>query len=250
MKNVIRILVTIVMMLSFTYLYSQGKVYVLCYHTFLDKSGVPTDFSVTTFKAQMNKIKNLGFKFVSWKEIESGKVSGNNNVLITIDDGNKTVLKAWNEVLKPMGITPVLFLYPGVLNKAHYAMKYDQVKDLLVQGAELGVHGYYHEYVGQKLYDKNPTDFWREIKTAKSTLEKNIPYTFTLYAYPFGFYDDLTVDSVRKTQYTYAFKLGEVPLTLPLKGGREDFLIPRFLMTKGSWNHVYNLMKADVAKLP
>lgn len=228
---------------------SSGKVYILCYHTFIDKN-FGTDFSPVVFKAHMNKIKALGYNFVSWSDIAAGKVTGDHNVLITIDDGNKSVIPVWQDILKPMGIRPLLFLYPGVLGRVHYAMKYSQIRELVSQGVELGVHGYYHEYVGKKLYDRNPADFWREIKTARSTLEKNLDYTFTVYAYPFGYYDDLTLKSIAEAEYSYAFKLGEKPLSLPLPQDGRKYLLPRYLMNKGSWPALYRELKENAPSLP
>ncbi len=243
-RSAISILVLSILVGFTPALWSQSKdqVYILCYHTFLGKD-IATDFSVDEFKSHMQKIKDLGYRFVSWQDILSNRVKGPKNVLITIDDGNKTVIPAWEQVLRPMGIKPILFIYPNIIGKMSYAMKYSQLKELMAQGVTIGAHGYYHEYVNTKLFNKDPKAFWREIRTAKTTLEQNLDIPILTYAYPFGVYDTLTLKSVMQTRYDYAFKLGAVPQPLPVPPGESAFLLTRYLMTRGGWKSIYTQLK-------
>ncbi|MCU0845775.1 MAG: hypothetical protein MUC76_12715 [Spirochaetes bacterium] len=86
----------------------EASVHVIIYHTFLGKERVSTDFSVDELRNHIEQLKGQGYRFVTLAAMERGAVSGTRNVLVCIDDGNKSVYRAYREVLGPMGIKPLL----------------------------------------------------------------------------------------------------------------------------------------------
>ncbi|HOJ28600.1 MAG TPA: hypothetical protein PL059_05955, partial [Spirochaetota bacterium] len=88
--------------LSVSPLYASNKVYVLVYHTFMGKK-IKYDISIQEFQKQLLDLRSHGFSFISFDDIKYRKVSGDKNILITIDDGHHTVLDAYYSVLKPLG---------------------------------------------------------------------------------------------------------------------------------------------------
>ena len=77
---------------------------------------------------QMKRLKAEGFTFVSFDDVVNNRLHGTKNVLVTVDDGNHTMYRAWKEVFRPMGIRPVIGIYPAIINRKEYAMTWDQVR--------------------------------------------------------------------------------------------------------------------------
>ena len=131
---------------------NKGSVFALCYHSFRGKDKIPTDVSINELKDQLDYLKKNGFRFVSFSQIEKGLVKGQKNILITIDDGNRSIIEANEKVFKPMGIKPLLGIYPNLIGKKDYALNWEELKKLSDEGFDIASHGYYHLPLDDKLY--------------------------------------------------------------------------------------------------
>ena len=225
-----------------------GKVYVLCYHTWLGKRGIGTDFSKRAFEKQIKKMKNLGYRFVSFQDIRAGKISGGTNILITIDDGNRSVKKVYKSVFKKYGISPCMFIYTCITSRIFYSLKYSNLKKYHDDGCVIGGHGYYHEHINKHLYRKRKKAFKQELKRPKRMLEKKLDIVVDTFAYPYGDYSDVTIEYLEKYGYKYAFKLGEEPMKLPLSL-QNAYELPRYLMTKGNWHVLLRDLKKNIKRI-
>lgn len=241
------VLLTVLLVLSVnpSFSFADGQVFVLCYHTFLGKPGIDTDFSTNQFYEQVQAINSLGYRFVSFDDVANNNVTGKKNVLITIDDGNKSVMNVFDPILMKFGIKPVLFIYPAIIGVMHYAFTYPQLRYTMSEGAEIGGHGYNHLYVTQALYTDDLAAFKREIYRSKSSLETNLGVSIRTYAYPYGAYSPITVQHVRNAGYEYAFTLIEKPMLVPLDRNPNLYELPRYMVTHRSWPYIYNILKAN-----
>jgi len=209
---------------------SGASAYVLCYHTFLGRPKVFTDFYMDEFKAQINGLKNKGFQFVTFADIKANKIKGNKNILVIIDDGNKTGYEAYFKVLKPLGIKPMLAIYPNVLGKTNYAMTWDQLKELILkEKCELASHGYYHLYMRDDFLAKDPKGFYLEIAGSKKKLEEKLGVKVDSFVYPFGVVSNSAKKVLKESGYTAAFSLKQAPLTWPYADALE---LPRYMLTR------------------
>ena len=99
METVMRyIAIALISFLTSVPLYSSDKVYILVYHTFMGKN-IKYDISLNEFHKQMSEFKNNKFTFVTFDDVKQGKIKGDKNICITIDDGHRTVLDAYYNVL-------------------------------------------------------------------------------------------------------------------------------------------------------
>lgn len=218
-----------------------GTVYVLCYHSF---QGRKTDYDVAPeeFHKQMAEIRSLGYTFVRTEDVLSGRVSGDRNVWLTIDDGNESVQTVYDRTLKKFGIKPLLFIYPAIIGRVPYALKYNQLEALVEDGSSIGAHGFYHLFLNEKQYRKDKKEFMKEIYESGETLEKKLGVDVVLFAYPFGVYSDLARDEIRKAGYRYSFTIDQGPVQLPLERNAEPLKLPRYLVTKTSWKNVRTVL--------
>ncbi len=211
---------------------AQAELYVLCYHSFLGRPGVPYDFSIEELKAHLHYFKQRGFTFVSYRDLLSGNITGKKNILVTIDDGNHSVYKAYHEVFKPMGIKPLLSIYPNIIGKKEYAMNWSQLKSLASDGCDIAAHGYFHLKLNKQLYQEKRSDFLQEINKSKKILEEKLGITITSFVYPFGLAIEETEKALRDAGYTTGFTIVSKPVRLPLSANGNPYKLPRFMFTR------------------
>ncbi len=227
-KNTIRIFVSAILFFTLTApSYSKG-VYILCYHAFLERKD-PYSFSMDQFRDQLNKLKNNGFTFVNFEDVKNNKITGNKNVLISIDDGNHTVYQAYYSIMKPMGIKPLLGIYPAIISRMKYAMTWEQVKKLADDGCYIASHGYHHMFLSTKYYNEDSISFKKEIYLSKKILEEKLNRKIDTMIYPFGVNSDIAISELKNAGYTYGMTIEPKGEALPVSN---NFQIHRYLMTK------------------
>jgi peptidoglycan/xylan/chitin deacetylase (PgdA/CDA1 family) len=226
-----------------THAVSKNLVYILCYHSFLGTINASTDFSPDTFKTHIEDIYKLGYKFVSLEDIKNNRIEGSLNVLITIDDGNRSIRNIYG-LFEEYNIKPVLFIYPAVISRMRYALTYSDLSNYIHKGASIGGHGWFHEKVNMELYLEGENRFKKEIYNPKTHLQNRLNVGVSAYAYPFGIYSDITVEHIEKAGYKFAFTIEPYPLEMPVSD-ENRFTLPRFMVTKGKWSGIYNELKEN-----
>ena len=210
---------------------SPGKVYILCYHTFLGKPKIYTDFSISEFKNHIQFLKKNHVNFIQFSDLLHHNFSGDKNVLLVIDDGNISTLQAYQSVLKPLQIKPLLALYPGVINSRKFALTWDQVNQMKTDGCEIASHGFFHEFLTEKFAKAHPDRFRDEFYRSKKDLESHTGLAIHWFVYPFGITSNAAVSTLKQAGYQYAFTIESRPLKGPLSA-YNSYLIPRFMITR------------------
>lgn len=227
-KNTITILVSALILFAFAApSYSKG-VYILCYHAFLEKKD-PYSFTPDQFREQLTKLKSSGFKFVSFEDVINDKLTGNKNILISIDDGNKSVYDTYFNIMKPMGIKPLLGIYPAIIGRMKYAMTWEEVKRLSDEGCYIASHGYHHMFLSEKYFGQEPESFKKEIYLSKKVLEEKLNRKIEAMVYPFGVNSQTAINELKNAGYKYGMSIEPRMESLPSK---DNFQIHRYLMTK------------------
>lgn len=224
-----------------------GSAYILCYHTFLSKPQFSTDFSISEFRSQIQELQSAGFKFVQWKDIVQNKIKGKKNILVVIDDGNISTFPAYTQVLKPLGIKPMVALYPGIIGSRKFALTWEQVKSMQADGLEIASHGYFHMYFSQKYHDSNPKEFKDEIFLSKKILSDHLGQPIHEIVYPFGVSSEVAKQMIHEAGYLYAFSLRQAALVTPVSPG-EALDIPRFMITRGEKRAIFEQIIKETSR--
>jgi peptidoglycan/xylan/chitin deacetylase (PgdA/CDA1 family) len=211
---------------------ADQKVFVLCYHSFLGNKNFAGDISMQELRSQMDYFQSKGFHFVSFSDLLNSKVTGTQNLLVVIDDGNQSVYKAYQEILKPRHIKPMLAIYPSIIGKKSYALTWERLKELSQDGCDIAAHGYYHELMDQKFYDKEKTGFMKEIYGSKAVLEKNLNKKVTAFVYPNGVRAGITKKTLKEAGYSYAFTITWGPVLSPLSLNKDPYELSRYMIYK------------------
>jgi len=206
-----------------------AKVCVLVYHSFLGKPSLNRDVALPELARQLDELKTKGFCFVSYADLQAGRVSGAKNILISIDDGNASVWPAYQQVFKPRGIKPLLAIYPAIIGKKPYALTWEQLRTLSKSGCAIASHGYYHGKLDEAFFTRHPKDFSDEVNLSKKMLEQELGVRVTAFVCPFGVTSAPLRQQLKQAGYQQAFVLTWGPVQVPLKLNAKPYELGRYM---------------------
>ena len=221
--------------------------FVLCYHRFLHHADEDEDLAqaeyqmpLEEFQWQMQYLKDNGFHPISQEQLKDywfeGKPLPLKPVLITFDDGFRTIYRDAFPVMKTMKYPSILFLYTAFVKNRELAdkrreeegseagkkaeKKVEALEDsdiLEMQKSEMVVesHTTHHLNLGKENEKRDPegakkllTDELSEPLTFIETRFKRKPQWL---AYPYGVYDPAVLKAVEDAGYQLAFTVNPGP---------------------------------------
>lgn len=123
-------------------------------------------------------------------------------VMITMDDGYADLHSVAMPVYQETGLRPVLFIFPKVLGYGLY-IDWDHLQELVDQGCIIGSHSYDHDNL-RELDDEN---LRYQIVDSREILEERLGTTVDSFCYPYGSYDQRTLDLLAGEGYQTGFTL-------------------------------------------
>ncbi len=214
---------------------------VLLYHKFGESSSPSTSIPVDTFESQLAYLKDNNYNVISIdklvKLIKKQRPIPPKTLVITIDDGYRSVYTKAFPLLKKYGFPFTVFLYMEAIDRYPDYMTKEQLLDMAdYEGATFGNHSYSHQRFGRMknrmLKEKLSEDLDRSEKRFNKILGHNPLY----YAYPYGEYNIAYVKTIKKRGYKAAFTQD------PFSAGcfSDPYLIPRVPLV-GSWSSIEKL---------
>jgi peptidoglycan/xylan/chitin deacetylase (PgdA/CDA1 family) len=175
------------------------------YHSVAD-DGHFLSVSSSVFEQQIEYMKNNGFTFLRSDDLLSGNIN-NKSVLITFDDGYENNFLIAVPILKKYNVPAIFFIATGLVgteNKGMKMMNWKQVIELSKNNLfEIGAHTISHK----KLHKMNIEELKKEVMESKSILEEKTNKNIKSFAYPFGRYNKIVIDMVKKNGYQLAFSI-------------------------------------------
>lgn len=195
----------------------QISVPILTYHRF-DPS-VPGSMTINTakFEEQLKWLKENGYTVIPLKTLVSylrGEASlpSSKAVVITADDGHKSVYTDMLPLVRKYNIPVTLFIYPSAISNASYAMTWQQLRELQKTGLfDIQSHTYWHPNFKREKKKLSASDYQKLVKMqlskSKATLEKKLDTQVSLLAWPYGIYDANLEQEANKAGYVMAFSI-------------------------------------------
>lgn len=217
----------------------QVSVPILAYHRF--GPTVADSMTVTTkvFEAQLQWLKDHQYTVIPLRTLVNylkgeGPAPPPKSVVITVDDGHKTV---WTEMLplvRKYNIPVTLFIYPSCISNASYAMTYQQLQELQQTGLfDIQGHTFWHPNFKRDKKKLKPAEYQKLMETqlqkSKAVLEKKMATKVDLLAWPFGIYDEELEKEAQKAGYVAAFSIDRRHASKAEKMLEQ----PRYLMQNG-----------------
>jgi peptidoglycan/xylan/chitin deacetylase (PgdA/CDA1 family) len=221
------------------------RVSVLGYHDF-SESAPETAMRIRTskFRKQMEVIRQLGITvismddFVAWKKGE--KEIPPKSILLTFDDGWKSVYTDAFPILKEFGYPYTLYLYKNYVDGGGKALTTPMIEEMIKHGATLGSHSVSHPYpITVKNFRKKGGDAYdaylrKEMGESKIFLESKFKTSISTYSYPGGFYTEEMHPLAEEFGYSHLFTVipGKVKRGLPAA------TLPRYMIL-GNYDKIF-----------
>lgn len=184
---------------------SEPGVRVLTYHRFGDIPYDPFCVSVATFKEQMAYLAehDLAISLADFLSYRKGKSTvPQDKILITIDDGYRSVYEHALPVLKQFGLPAVAFITPSLIQekrnhtgheKPEPYMCWSDILELTDNGISIGSHAWTHRSMG----GMEDHEILEEAERSRRVLEERLSMPVTSFAYPFGTLADFNAKTTR-----------------------------------------------------
>jgi len=196
---------------------ADKSVPVLCYHRCGEEVKDSMTIKTKAFAAQLEWLKVNGYTVIPLEtaakyikgEIKSIPVK---SIVITADDGHKSVYTDMAPLIKKYKVPVTLFIYPSAISNAKYAMTWDQLRELeATKLFHVESHTYWHpnfkrekKALSSKEYEKS---VHAQLYKSKATLEKKMGHSIKYLAWPFGIYDEDLLLKAKEAGYEMAFSI-------------------------------------------
>jgi peptidoglycan/xylan/chitin deacetylase (PgdA/CDA1 family) len=210
----------------------------LIYHRFGEGRGDPYQVAPSVFEAQMRWLAEER-RLVSLDDV-AAFVAGRrplapDAVLVTIDDGSRSLYTEALPILRSYGVPAVAFVCGGLIGTDAFDadhgerfLSWDELGRLREAGIEVGSHAWSHRSLG----GLSPAEALDEAARSRGILEERLGVKVRSFAYPFGTRADFSPGTDRLLEqagYTIAFhsmhgaiRPGMAPVSLPrvkIEGG-------------------------------
>lgn len=133
-------------------------------------------------------------------------------LVITVDDGHKSVYTDMSPLLKKYRIPVTLFIYPSAISNASYAMTWEELRALKEIGLfDFQSHTFWHPNFKKEKKRLGPAEYKNfiemQLSKSKERLQKELNLKVDTLAWPFGIYDSELIDSALKTGYVAGLTL-------------------------------------------
>ncbi len=187
---------------------------ILGYHQFKLEPETVYDIHPQVFRRQMEYLRRNGYRVVPLlqlvRALETGEGLPEKTVVLTIDDGFKSVYQHAYPVLKEFGYPATLFLYIGFINEKGASVWWPQIEEMIAGGIDIGSHTFSH-LVLTRGADESEEDYdsrlERELLKSKHYLEQKLNIDVPWFSYPYGAYDPAIKEKVAACGYRAAVVL-------------------------------------------
>lgn len=227
-----------------------ARVPILVYHRF----GATVADSMTvrraSFESQLRYLQANGYTPIplrQWLDHLAGKGAlPPKPVVITADDGHRSVYSDMLPLVQRYRIPVTLFVYPSAISNAPYALTWSQLAALRQSGwFDVQSHTYWHPNFRTEKRRLAQADYLRlvrwQLDQSKRVLQQRLGQPVDLLAWPFGLVDDELQREAAAAGYRAGFILGQ------RAASTADAMLaqPRFLMADNHVGAVFGRMLGD-----
>jgi len=185
-------------------LYEDGiqTVPILCYHRFGKTCKSNLCISEKTFAKQLEYLKTNGYHTIHLSDLMAylnyETAIPSKSVIITLDDGYRSIYEFAYPLLKRYGYTATLFVYTDFIEASRNALTWNHLRKLKAAGFEIGSHSISHADLTKKLPSENDQTFRsrisKELINSKKIIDRELKQDTQIFAYPYGNYNQKILD--------------------------------------------------------
>ncbi len=197
------------------------------------------------FRKQMETIQHLGLKVISMDEFTAWKKGDitlpAQSVLLTFDDGWKSVYTDAYPILKELHFPFTIYLYKDYVDGGGKALTTPMIQEMIANGASVGSHSVSHPYpITVKSYFKKGIHAYdaylrKEMGESKFFLESKFSVKVNSYAYPGGYHTEEMHKLGKEFGYEQLFTVipGKIKRSLP------NEILPRYIIM-GNYDKIFD----------
>jgi peptidoglycan/xylan/chitin deacetylase (PgdA/CDA1 family) len=225
---------------------SKPAIRVLTYHRFGESLRDPFCVSTDEFAKQMEFLaeQNAAVSLADLDRYLKGQTTlQNSSVVVTIDDGFRSLYAEALPVLKDFQIPAVAFITPGLLGRRDMStdpepyLTWEELSEIADSGMTIGSHAWSHRSLG----DLTAEEIRMEAVLSRESLEHHLQRPVDSFAYPFGTradFNKMTADILKNNGYSCAFTsqhgtIGE---------GLDPYALPRIKVEGGEGLWLFRLL--------
>lgn len=185
---------------------------ILCYHRFAPTCDSPLCMPANIFEQQLRYLKDNGYRVVTPEDLNEflnyHQAIPKNAVMISVDDGYRSVYNVAYPLLKKYGFTATLFIYIDYVEVSSKAITWDQLRELKQNGFYIGSHSVAHSDLSRQQKDEDGRSYLarlkKEIFRSKQIIDKQLGQDTLIFSYPFGRRNQTVVSLARQAGYKMA----------------------------------------------
>lgn len=160
------------------------------------------------FEEQMQFLKSQGYETVTFEDLD--KPLPKKPIIITFDDGFKTVKEYAIPILQKYGFKATLFLAPHYINENHeYYLSWDDLREMVDANlVSVGSHTYTH--IDVRTVSKE--ELLNEFEKCDTSIEKQLGIKSQTFCFPYGAFNKSTISYLKeygKYKYLVASFFGQ-----------------------------------------
>ncbi len=225
---------------------------ILTYHQFAESCSSPLCMPAKTFELQMRYLKQNGYHVVTAEDLatflEYRQGLPKKSVLITMDDGYRSVYNYAYPILKKYGFKATLFIYTSFVGVSKMSITWDQLKEMKADGFTIGSHTVNHSDLTSRQAGESEQEhigrLKAELNDSKKIIDQKLGQDTFILAYPFGYYDQRSIQMAKETGYELAMSVkrgGNPFFANPLTLRRDQILdkdMQSFVSKLKTFNHL------------
>jgi peptidoglycan/xylan/chitin deacetylase (PgdA/CDA1 family) len=224
------------------------RVPILLYHRFGPVASDSMTVTTNAFDSELKYLINNGYKVIPLKDLVDsclGKkpIPNPRSVVITVDDGHKSVYTDMFPLVRKYHIPVTLFIYPSAISNAPYAMTWGQLREMKEIGLfDFQSHTFWHPNFKKDKKRLKPDEYESfvsmQLTKSREKLEKELNVKVNMLAWPFGIYDDDLIQKAIEKGYVATFTMERHP------ANNFDSVraLPRYLMTNGERGKTFGII--------
>ncbi|MDH4231571.1 MAG: polysaccharide deacetylase family protein, partial [Nitrospirota bacterium] len=212
---------------------------ILLYHRFGPAVADSMTVKTTVFESHLRYLRENGYTVIPLRNLVDyylGKAlpPPPRSVVITVDDGHRSVYTEMFPLIRKYRIPVTIFLYPSAISNASYAMTWEQLRVMQDQGlVDFQSHSYWHPDFRKEKKRLKPAEYETflnmQFRKSKEKIEKELGGTVYMLSWPFGICNEELVIRASAAGYIAAFTMERRHAS----SGDNIMMLPRYLMANG-----------------
>jgi len=197
---------------------------ILTYHKFCTgESPDAYTINIKDFEEQMAYLEDNGYRVISITQLLEyidNNFFPEKPVVITIDDGFKSVYNLAFPVLKKYQYPATLYLYTDFIANGPHQLSWAEIKEMIDHGMEIGSHTLSHCNLLNMKQNESHMEYLKriekEISLSKSILERNTGSLVESFAYPYGVYSEQIRMLAKQAGYRALLNVNSMNNSIPI----------------------------------